>query len=375
MRMVVKVISSSKPLIVHVIHRLHTGGLENGLVNLINTMSEDEFDHAIVCMTDYTNFARRIKKDNVAIYAMNKKQGKDYLVYYRLWRLFRELRPTIVHTRNIATLEAQFAALLAGVKIRIHGEHGRTMDDLDGKNKKYVFLRRLLSPIVTRYIALSDDIANWLRLTVGVSQERISHIYNGVDVGRFHSAQGGSQRNKVVFATVGRLQQEKDQITLLKAFGLLMKKLPTKEIELVIVGEGPLRIELQKIIDRESLADAVRLLGDRDDVPDLMRSFDVFVLPSLAEGISNTILEAMATGLPVLATRVGGNPELVVAGETGDLVEPAEPEQMAGKMMQYIKDRHLIRQHGEAARTRVNAMFSLEKMTANYTELYKNALG
>ncbi len=124
------------PLVVHVIHSLSVGGLENGLVNLINHMSAQRFRHAIVCLTGYDDFALRIKRDDVSLFALDKRPGKDLDLYRRCWRVFRELRPDIVHTRNLATLEMQIPARLAGVSARVHGEHGRGAEDPDGLNRK-----------------------------------------------------------------------------------------------------------------------------------------------------------------------------------------------------------------------------------------------
>jgi len=131
-----KVYSSSAPLIAHVIHRLDFGGLENGLVNLINRIPPQRYRHAIICMADYSDFARRITNPAVTLHALHKQEGKSVAVYWRLWKLFRELKPDIVHTRNLSALEAAVIAALAGVALRVHGEHGRDSLDIDGLNPK-----------------------------------------------------------------------------------------------------------------------------------------------------------------------------------------------------------------------------------------------
>jgi len=143
---------------------------------------------------------------------------------------------------------------------------------------------------------------------------------------------------------------------------------------LMLVGDGPLRTEAVRILGESGdLADAW-LPGAREDVPDQLRRFDVFVLPSQIEGISNTILEAMATGLPVIATRVGGNPELVAEGETGVLVPRSDPDAMAEAMARYAENRELRNAHGLAGRVRVERLFSLERMVTRYLGLYDEAL-
>ena len=138
------------PLVVHIIHRLAIGGLENGLVNLINHMPAERYRHAIVCMTQSTDFRLRIKSNAVAVHELHKQPGHDFGLYFRLWRLLRTLRPAVVHTRNIGTLECQCIALLAGVPARVHGEHGRDMNDIDGRNATYLRLRKIFRPLISR---------------------------------------------------------------------------------------------------------------------------------------------------------------------------------------------------------------------------------
>src|SRR6266481_5350266 len=169
------------PLIAHVIYGLKVGGVENGLVNLINHMPVERYRHAIVCITDYSDFRLRIRRSDVECYALHKPPGKVPGFYVKVWRLLRRLRPQIVHTRNLTTLATQVPAMLAGVPVRIHGEHGRDMVDLDGSNVRYQRVRRLMRPFVHQYIALSRDLEGYLGDRIGVPPERLAQIYNGVD--------------------------------------------------------------------------------------------------------------------------------------------------------------------------------------------------
>jgi hypothetical protein len=138
------------PLIAHVIRRLGTGGFENGLVNLLNHLPRDRYRHAIICLTDATSFGERIRCDDLDLYQMHKQEGKDFAIYPRLWKLFRQIKPAIEHSRNLAALDVQVPAWLAGVAVRIHGEHGRDIYDLHGDNQKYLMLRRLMRPLIHR---------------------------------------------------------------------------------------------------------------------------------------------------------------------------------------------------------------------------------
>jgi sugar transferase (PEP-CTERM/EpsH1 system associated) len=377
--------TSGAPLIAHVIYGLKTGGVENGLVNLINHMPAERYRHAIVCLTDYSDFRLRIRRADVECYALHKPPGKVPGFYVKVWKLLCRLRPHIVHTRNLTTLATQVPAMLAGAPMRIHGEHGRDMVDLDGSNVKYQRVRRLIRPFVHQYIALSQDLERYLVDKIGVAPQRLTQIYNGVDTELFHPARSGrgslpvtgfAGSDTVVIGTVGRMQEVKDQLTLVRAFvGLLQLRSDLRDrLRLVIIGDGALRAPSLDLLEQAGALDLAWLPGERTDIPELMRGLDVFVLPSLAEGISNTILEAMATGLPIVATRVGGNPELVEEGHTALLVPADDPQAMAAAIAAYADDAGKRAQHGAAARVAAEARFSLEAMVRAYMGLYDRVL-
>lgn len=373
------------PLIAHVIYRLDVGGLENGLVNLINRIPAERFRHAIICLTDYSDFRHRIQRSDVPVFALNKPPGNSPITQFKLWRLLKRLRPDIVHTRNPAALEGMLPAALAGISVRIHGEHGRDVGDLDGSNRKNQLWRRLLNPFVHHYIAVSRDLESYLKQKIAVLPARVTQIHNGVDCAKFHPA--GERREQLpcvgfagpeqfVIGTVGRMQEVKDPLTLARAFVLLKQGMPWAEqrLRLVMIGDGPLRERVRTLLANAGLAQYAWLPGERDDVSRIMRSFDLFVLPSLAEGISNTILEAMASGLPVLATAVGGNPELIEAGVTGTLVPRDDAESMARAMRAYAESAELCRRQGSEARRTVERRFGMEAMVDAYMAIYDNLL-
>lgn len=372
-----------RPLIVHVVHCLDTGGLENGLVNLINRLPRETFDHCVLSLTEVTEFRQRIERPEVECIPLHKKPGKDPLLYLNLWRRFRALRPEVVHTRNLATLEAQLPALLAGVPARIHGEHGWEVDDVDARSRKNRRLRRAMRPLVHRYVAVSRHISEYLQLRIHISQSRISQIYNGVDTRRFRAApdrrwvtERFGSTGVFVIGTVERLQAVKDPLNLAQAFLQLLRSQPSlaERARLVVIGSGPLREALESVLQEGGVRHLCWLAGNRDDIPALLRGFDLFVLPSLAEGISNTILEAMASGLPVIATAVGGNSELVEDGVTGRLVPPANPSALADAMQVYLQSPELLKAHGLAGRRRAKERYSLETMVGAYEQLYASIL-
>jgi glycosyltransferase involved in cell wall biosynthesis len=173
--------SETSPLIVHIIHRLAVGGMENGLVNLINHMAHHHYRHAIICITEATDFKKRIEDRAIPLIEFKHFNGRDPRIHIGVFKALRSLDADIVHTRNLPTLEFQWTAALAGVRGRIHGEHGRDMYDLDGKNAKYNLLRKAVRPFVGWYIAVSRDLEQWLLSTVGARRDRVTQIYNGVD--------------------------------------------------------------------------------------------------------------------------------------------------------------------------------------------------
>jgi sugar transferase (PEP-CTERM/EpsH1 system associated) len=363
--------SESRPLIAHVVHRLDVGGLENGLVNLVNRLPADRYRHAIVSLTDATDFAKRIEREDVPVVSLTKKPGHDLGIHLRLYQAFRRLRPAIVHTRNLATVEAVVAAAAAGVPFRVHGEHGRDMQDPEGVRRRYRVLRRSLSPLIHRFIALSRDLERYLLATVGISSAKVVRITNGVDLDRFRPA-ARKPDGPVTIGSVTRMQEVKDPLTLAKAFILLARR--GVEARLVLVGDGPLLDPARRMFAEASVSSRVTLAGNRNDVPEALRSFDVFCLSSLVEGISNTILEAMSTGLPVVATGVGGNAELVENGMTGALVPPRDPEALAAALARYVEDESLRCEHGLAGRARAEREFGLDGMVERYLGVYDKLL-
>jgi sugar transferase (PEP-CTERM/EpsH1 system associated) len=213
----------------------------------------------------------------------------------------------------------------------------------------------------------------------------VSQIYNGVDAQRYRPAAAGPEPvagcpfaapAQWLVGTVGRMQGVKDQTLLARAFVRALTQQPSMRntARLVLVGDGPLRAPAQALLDAAGMGGLVWLPGERSDVPDVMRGLNCFVLPSLAEGISNTILEAMASGLPVVATQVGGNPELVADGRTGIIVPPADEQAMAQALIRLHAQRGLAESMGRAGRAEVEQRFSLQAMVAAYQGVYDRQL-
>jgi sugar transferase (PEP-CTERM/EpsH1 system associated) len=376
--------AAAPPLVLHVIHHLVVGGMENGLVNLVNRMPEGRFRHAIACIEDHSDFRLRLQRD-VEVIALNRSRRGLWRTRYALYRLCRRLRPAIVHTRNMSGLDALVPARLAGVRCCIHGEHGWDVGDLRGHRLRPALLRRLHAPAVDHYVTVSHDLERYLVDRVRIAPARITAICNGVDLERFAPGRESDRHSLppamrdasvVVIGTVGRLQPVKNQAALLDAFAQLGRRDPRclARLRLAIAGDGPMLATLRARADALGIAERVWFAGSVGNVASILRQLDVFVLPSLNEGISNTILEAMATALPIVATDVGGNAELVVDGETGALVAAQDVGALADAIARYALDPKLARRHGAAGRARAEALYGIDGMVARYAALYERLL-
>jgi sugar transferase (PEP-CTERM/EpsH1 system associated) len=375
--------ADGRPLIAHAIFRLGVGGMENGLVNLVNRLPRDRYRHAIICLTDSSDFEKRIDADNVAVYELHKRDGKDPQLYLRFWRLIRKLKPSILHTRNLGALDLVPLAMLARVPVRIHGEHGWDASDPMGRSFKYRLLRRFCDLAVTEYVAVSRDIVDWLVEVVGIPQDKIKQIYNGVDVEIFcpdgtESSLPFDEQPKGLLniGTVGRMDPIKNFDCLLLAIRKILEQQPSfrSRLRLSMVGSGSMLSAYRQKVAELGLQDIAWLPGERDDIPGLLRSMVIFVLPSRNEGISNTILESMATGLPIIASNVGGNSELIEDGVSGLLVEPNDSDALADALVFYLHHSEVCDSHGKAARERAVSLFSLRTMVQAYTQLYDRLL-
>lgn len=369
-------------LIVHVVYRFGVGGLENGVVNLINRLPRDAWRHAVVSLTDVDpTFRERVRREDVEYVALHKPPGHAVRLYPRLARFFLDRRPAIVHSRNLAALEATVPAWLARVPVRIHGEHGRDAEDPDGTSRRRQLIRRAFRPFVTHYVALSPDLRSYLQERVGVPEKKVDQIFNGVDTHAFLPSSGGRAplegcpfqgSEHWLVGTVGRMEAVKDQTNLARAFVSAMRLHPEarRRMRLVLVGDGDLRTRTEAILADGGVRELAWFAGERSDVAKLLQGLDCFVLPSRGEGVSNTILEAMSCALPVVATRVGANADLVHHDVSGHLVPAGQSEALAHAIVSYFADPACARRHGRAGRQIVERNFSLDRMIERYHRLY-----
>ena len=355
--------AGERPRVVHVVDSFGIAGMEKG-VGAVTNGTCDEFDHTLVVLR-YLHHTTVPLPPGTEIIEMGKRPGISLRFLWRLSKTLRRLRPAVVQTRNWGSVEGIVAARLAGLRGVIHGEHGWSVVDPHGRNRKQVLARRFLSRFVSEFTCVSKAIRQWLREEVRV-RSPVTQIYNGIDTDAYRPGpEGAAVREELgvpadawVVGMVARSDPIKDPATLFRAFRKLRERVP--RACLVSVAFAP-----------DEPMDGVFPAGVRSDVAPVLRAFDAFALTSLNEGISNTILEAMATGLPVIATRVGGNSELVVDGETGRLFPVGDDDELASILIEYATEPELCRAHGAAARQRAVSGFSLPAMVEAYRAVYR----
>lgn len=373
-----------RPLVCHIIYSFEMGGLENGLVNLLNSEAFKKFNHRVLCIESRSEFTNRVSRDDIRILALNRSKIGVQQLRWRLFQIFKKIKPQIIHTRNISALDAVLPAFAACKGKRIHSEHGWNSSDIDGPPKKHTFLRRMHRPLINQFVALSCEIHNYLSYQVGVAESRLTTIPNGVDTQKFrplsiHAFDRPTNdwpfcKSDFVIGTVGRADLVKNQMFLLHVFSSLRKKHPELPLKLVVVGDGPLLSDLKALADQLEIRQHCWIPGSRNDIPTILRHLNVFVLPSLLEGMSNSILEAMASALPVLASNVGGNPELVKPFDRVGLFSNDDGTDLEDQLWRLASDLNLTSRMGEANRTRVIQNFSLDAMSQKYSRLYDTFL-
>lgn len=361
--------------VLHVISYMGRGGAEMGILKLIAGLGEG-FDHRI-CTT--RGFDAKFVQSHFSAEKVFTAGSSDLKLQFPLFRLasiMRQYRPHIVHARNWGAIEAVAAAKLAGVPVVIHSEHGYEVDMFAGLPLRRRLFRRAAYAMADAIFAVTRELRDFHARQAWIHPQRMGVMYNGVDTQRFAPCREsriamrkelGFPENSFVVGAVGRLVPIKDHQTLLKAAALLSQS--GIDVRILLVGSGPERERLQAL-STSTLESRVCFAGDSSRVPELLNAMDVFVLPSLNEGMSNTLLEAMACGLPVLATDVGGNPEIVENNVNGCLFTPGDTARLAGKLMLLARDPALIHQLGTAARNHAIESFSLGRMLDTYRSFY-----
>jgi glycosyltransferase involved in cell wall biosynthesis len=325
--------------ILQVVLSLRVGGLERVVIDLVQNASP-EFRLSVCCLEEAGAWARKVPR----VIEMHKRPGMDWRLFGRIARVARQENAQVIHTHNAtAHFYGAIAGKLAGVKV-LHTEHGVNV----GHEARYARLNRLAAPFTDSTVSVSK----W--------RDEVPVLPNGINVERFAAAGGGragclSPPSPARVGSIGRLVREKNYPLLIRAVAGI------PGAELVLVGDGPMRVQLT----------GAQLLGARSDIPELLASFDVFVLSSSTEGMSIALLEAMAAGCPIVVTAVGGNIELIQHEVTGLVVPPDNELALRSAIQRLLTDRTLAARLGAAAQAKAREQFSVATMTRRYEELWR----
>jgi len=355
--------------VLHTIESSAAGGAERLALTLARGMAQRGFEPVFAAPGEGW-LSEQIRGLGLELLPLPTRRRIDLRFLRWLLSALNDNEISIVHAHLMAmNLYGSAAARLAHIPC-VATLHGK-LYDLERRRRRLVY--RLIGSLAARLVAVSSDLGEALTRQAGVSPLKISVIPNGVDLSRFSTSARQSRHSDAPrIISVGSLTQVKGHRFLIEALAIVRREFPAAE--LLIVGEGPCRSELEALCRERRLAAAVKFLGQREDLPTLLGSCDLFALPSLSEGQPLSLLEAMAAGLAVVATRVGGNLEVVGDGESGFLVAPASPAEMAARLGGLLREPALAHQMGLAGRRRVEAEFSLAAMLDRYEGLYRNLL-
>ncbi|MEK7703135.1 MAG: glycosyltransferase [Nitrospirota bacterium] len=362
--------------IMHLTFSLDVGGLENVVLNLSKKIDKNRYCQRVCSLTSRTAMAAEFEQCGIPVHRLNKRDGLDPFLPSRLSRLLQEHQVHILHTHNPGPFFYGFlGAKLSETTKLVHTEHSSLPRNYRLMSKIISFFSRGFEKIISD----SHSVTEHMIVVQGLPAEKIATIYNGIDTDLYATAlrdeallsEFGIPMGSKIIGAVGRLESEKNHATLLSAFQKVSRIIPNAY--LVIVGDGTLRDQLTAQARSLHIDTHVVFLGSRRDVYRLLPLFDLFVLPSKSEGLPLAILEAMAAKIPIVATRVGGIPEIIRDQETGWLVPPEDSAAMGEGIVALLLDRKRANSFSEAAFKVVVSRFSIQAMVSQYEVIYEEA--
>ncbi len=362
--------------VLQVLISLEFGGAEKVAVNLANTLQGKGVEFSFCVLDRAGELKNQLHKD-IPVVCLKRSAGLDWTLPFKIRGVIKRSRPGIVHMHNVVpAFYGIMGARLAGVKGLVLTQHGSLP-----KSARLQRGLQFLAGNLKKAVAVSENTRFYLKDHYGLSGKKVEMITNGVDIRAYE--RNDERREEVkselglqgsfVYGHVARLSEEKDQMTLIHAFSELARRI--NNVKLVIVGEGPAGPALLELAERLRVREHIVFAGAQANVPLYMNIFDVFVLSSVREGTPLTILEAMASGIPVIATKVGGVPDIISDGIDGILVPPKHPLRMVDAMIDLAVRSDMRRAFGVAARKKVSEKYSLEKMGAEYARVYRESVG
>jgi len=361
-----------KVRVLHIIPNFGPGGAERLLVNLLEEFDHERFDVAAVSLYPETGtiLEREIREKGLKVYYLNKHKGPDLRMIGELRRIFRDFRPDVVHTHLSVLRYTLLPAFFCRILVKVHTVHNVAQKEVDWVGKFVHWLAFRLAGAVP--VSISREVAITLRNLYG-QKIKTPVIYNGIPTKRFSAYSNRKNENEdIVLLHVGRFSHQKNHKLLIEAFELAVKECP--KMRLWLVGDGELRPAIETLVAEKGLQSHVSFMGIRADVAELLGQCDIFALSSEWEGVPLTILEAMAAGRPVVATAVGGVPELVEDGTTGILVPPGDRVALAEALLRLANDPKLRQLMGEEGQKRARERFDITLTAREYETLYLRLL-
>ncbi|ORT50993.1 hypothetical protein ST37_06270 [Vibrio sp. qd031] len=356
--------------ICHLVYSFGIGGLEKLILDMVRD-SHQHFEHHIVTLTQADPAMIELLPSNVHIYQLNKPSGHSISIYKTLYRQLKIIQPDTLHSYNLATIEYQWIAALLRIPRRIHAEHGRDSYDPDGSNNRYRLLRKLCSPVVHKFVAVSKDLGDWLRQDVGLSLRKVQVVHNGVDTKHFN-VETKQRSPKFTLGHVARMQAIKNQTMLLDSYSQACHQDADFAINsrLVLVGDGPELTALKQYQQALPPLGEVVFAGAQMDVKPYYQSFDLFILSSIAEGIPVTLLEAMSMKVAPVVTNVGGIKEVIKHQHNGLLTESENRPQLTEAILTLYREPLTRARIAKHAREHVEQSYSKQQMLSQYYRLY-----
>lgn len=363
--------------ICYIIGQLGKGGAEKQLYELLKGINRDMFYPIVVNLSNGGYWENEIQRLGIKVVALPRKKNFEFTRLFELIKLLKKIKPHIVHTYMYsANSYGRIAAILTRVPIIIASE--RNLPELrKDKNRYQLFWDKLLAAFSDGIVCNSFEAANSLIKKYSFNFEKVFTIHNGINAKGFLKENSSNRKKKLaskVIGTIGRLCLQKNHKFFLDMAKVILNILKDSSIKFLIVGNGPLRNELEDYSKKLGIENNVVFTGERSDIPELLQSMNIFVMSSLYEGMSNAIMEAMLSGLPVVATDVGGNRELIVQNETGYLCPLKDTEAFVNIIVSLINNESKAKKLGENGRRKILNEFTIEKMIQNTESIYKNLL-
>lgn len=371
--------------VLYLLHQFSFGGTERVVANILNHSSKN-IKNYVGSFYPYENaFLENVSTSKATVFSLDKHEGNDYSIPYKIKSFCKKNHIDIIHSMGWSTYaEGLISAKAIGKKQKfIYSYRGKTMEDTIQIPKRRILSQRLFSYFCDAILTNSGVSRKEYASDIGIAPKKINVIYNGVDVNLFEPHQPGSTVNKrsafrigesdIVIGSVARFDPVKGIKNLVKVFSLLSPDI-RKHCKLMLVGDGSEKKDIQVLLSRLGMQDQVILTGMRRDIPDCLRMMDIYIQPSLFENISNSVLEAMATGLPVISTDVGGIREILDHNKNGLIIELGNDNGMVQALDFLIKNAEQRKMMGRFAREKVADSFSIEKMVSDYEVLYRHLL-